>query len=161
MVQSYWQIGHLIVEHEQQGSTRAAYGKKQLQTLSETLGQEFGKGFDASNLRNMRRFYLAFPIQETVSLELGWSHYNALSRLENPDARSWYQQETIVQHWSVRALDRQIEKLYYERLLSSHEKSPVRREAKVLTTLKPGSGRRSATLCFPALINMAEGRDVL
>ncbi|WP_300672566.1 PDDEXK nuclease domain-containing protein [Desulfoluna sp.] len=133
MVQSYWQIGRLIIEHEQQGNTRAAYGKKQLQSLSERLTQEFGKGFDVSNLRNMRRFYQAFPIQETVSLELSWSHYNTLSRLENPDARSWYQQEAINQHWSVRALDRQIEKLYYERLLSSQEKSPVRKEAETKT----------------------------
>jgi len=55
-----WQIGRLIVEHEQQGNSRAAYGKQQLQTLSTQLTDEFGKGFDASNLRNMRRFYLCF-----------------------------------------------------------------------------------------------------
>jgi len=91
MVQSYWQVGHLIVEHEQQGQQRAAYGKQQLQQLSKQLTLEFGKGFDASNLRNMRRFYMAFPIQETVSLKLSWSHYNCLSRIENPKARAWYQ----------------------------------------------------------------------
>jgi len=92
MVQSYWQIGHLIVEHEQQGQQRAVYGKQQLQQLSKQLTAAFGKGFDASNLRNMRRFYMAFPIQETVSLKLSWSHYNCLSRLENEKARAWYQQ---------------------------------------------------------------------
>ncbi len=86
MVRSYWQIGRQIVEHEQQGQQRAAYGKQQLQLLSKQLTSEFGKGFDASNLRNMRRFYMAFPIQETVSLKLSWSHYNCLSRVENPKA---------------------------------------------------------------------------
>lgn len=83
MVQAYWQIGQLIIEVEQQGKTRAAYGKTQLKSLSDKLGSEFGKGFDVTNLRNMRRFHLAFPIRETVSLELSWSHYNALARIEN------------------------------------------------------------------------------
>ena len=95
MVESYWQIGRLIVEHEQNGEARAEYGKQQLQYLSTQLTEQFGKGFDVTNLRNMRRFYLAFPIRETVSLELSWSHYNLLSRLENPLARQWYQQETV------------------------------------------------------------------
>jgi predicted nuclease of restriction endonuclease-like (RecB) superfamily len=136
MVQCYWQIGRLIVEHEQQGQARAAYGKQQLQALSEQLTQQFGKGFDATNLRNMRRFYLTFPIRETVSLELSWSHYNLLTRVENARAREWYQREAIQQHWSVRALDRQISKLYYERLLSSQDKAPVKAEAeqKIATT---------------------------
>jgi len=129
MVQCYWQIGRLIVEHEQQGQARAVYGKQQLQTLSEQLTAEFGKGFDATNLRNMRRFYLTFPIRETVSLELSWSHYNVLARVENTNARTWYQREAIQQHWSVRALDRQISKLYYERLLSSQDKAAVQAEA--------------------------------
>jgi predicted nuclease of restriction endonuclease-like (RecB) superfamily len=129
MVQCYWQIGRLIVEHEQQGQARAAYGKQQLQALSEQLTAEFGKGFDATNLRNMRRFYLTFPIRETLSLELSWSHYNVLTRVENANARSWYQQEAIGQHWSVRALDRQISKLYYKRLLSSQDKAAVQAEA--------------------------------
>jgi predicted nuclease of restriction endonuclease-like (RecB) superfamily len=129
MVQCYWQIGRLIVEHEQQGKARAAYGKQQLQALSEQLTAEFGKGFDATNLRNMRRFYLTFPIRETVSLELSWSHYNVLTRVENANARTWYQREAIQQNWSVRALDRQISKLYYERLLSSRDKAAVQAEA--------------------------------
>ena len=133
MAQTYWHIGRLIVEHEQQGESRAAYGKAQLQTLSQRLTERFGKGFDATNLRNMRRFYQAFPIRETLSLELSWSHYNALARVENPNARSWYMQETITQSWSVRALERQISVLYYERLLSSRERSPVETEAREKT----------------------------
>lgn len=82
MVQTYWQIGRVIVEHEQKGNARAEYGKQQLAYLSASLGKEFGKGFDVTNLRNMRRFYLAFPIQETVSLELSWTHHRTLLRVE-------------------------------------------------------------------------------
>jgi len=129
MVQSYWQIGHLIVEHEQQGNARAAYGKQQIQQLSKQLTAEFGKGFDASNLRNMRSFYLCFPKCDAVSPKLSWTHYRKLMRVENPKARAWYQQEAIEQCWSARALDRQINKLYYERLLSSDHSSSLKREA--------------------------------
>jgi len=130
MVQSYWQIGHLIVEHEQQGQQRAAYGKQQLQQLSKQLTAEFGKGFDASNLRNMRSFYLCFPKCDAVSHKLSWTHYRKLIRIENPKARAWYQQEAIEQRWSARALDRQINKLYYERILSSHDATSIALEAK-------------------------------
>nr|WP_290701185.1 PDDEXK nuclease domain-containing protein [Halomonas sp. UBA3074] len=129
MVQSYWEIGRLIVEHEQQGNRRAEYGKQQLQQLSQQLTERLGKGFDVSNLRNMRRFYQAFPIRETVSLELSWSHYNLLAKVENPSARAWYQQEAAQHSWSVRALERQISTLYYERLLASQDKSLVEAEA--------------------------------
>ncbi|MGP7733634.1 PDDEXK nuclease domain-containing protein [Oceanimonas smirnovii] len=129
MVNSYWHIGQMIVEHEQQGAARAQYGKQQLQQLSAELTERLGKGFDVTNLRNMRAFYQAFPIRETVSLELSWSHYNALSRIENESARRWYQQEAQKQAWSVRALERQISKLYYERLLASQDKTLVETEA--------------------------------
>jgi len=129
MVASYWEIGRLIVEHEQQGRERAVYGQRQLAELSTRLTDLFGKGFDVSNLRNMRRFHLAFPIRETVSPELSWSHYNVLTKVENPSARQWYLREAISQNWSVRALDRQIGVLYYERLLSSKDKALVETEA--------------------------------
>ena len=133
MVVSYWEIGRLIVEHEQQGQARAAYGKRQLAELSAQLTDLFGKGFDASNLRNMRRFYLAFPIREAVPLGLSWTHYNALARVENVSARQWYLQEAISQNWSSRALERQISVLYYERLLASKEKTAVEAEAREKT----------------------------
>ncbi len=135
MVQSYWQIGRLIVEDEQQGESRAEYGKYVLQDLSKRLTETFGKGFDASNLRNMRQFYLAFPICDTVCPELSWSHYRRLIRIENQQARLWYMQEAIEQNWSVRALDRQISVLYYERLLASADKSAVISEATQKTEL--------------------------
>lgn len=130
MVQTYWHIGHLIVEHEQQGQERAEYGKQQLGQLSKRLQSALGKGFDITNLRNMRRFYLAFPIRETVSLELSWSHYNLLARIEKQVSREWYMREAAQQSWSVRALERQIGVLYYERLLASKDKQPVAEEAR-------------------------------
>lgn len=133
MVQSYWHIGRLIVEHEQQGKRRAAYGKQQLSYLSKQLIAQFGKGFDVSNLRRMRSFYQAFPIQDTVCPELSWSHYRKLIAIEHKQARQWYMQEAVAQHWSVRALDRQISMLYYERLLSSQNKEAVTKEAEVKT----------------------------
>ena len=129
MVQSYWHIGRLIVEDEQQGKARAAYGKQQLAQLAEVLSDEFGKGFDARNLRNMRQFYQTFPIWNAVRTELSWTHYRRLIRIENQQARDWYIGESIANHWSARALDRQVSKLYYERLLSSKEKAPLQQEA--------------------------------
>ena len=133
MVQAYWHIGRLIVEREQQGQERAGYGKQQLSQLSRRLQNDFGKGFDITNLRNMRRFFLTFPIRETLSLELSWSHYNLLARLESSQAREWYMQEATEQNWSVRALERQIGVLYYERLLASKDRSLVEHEAQEKT----------------------------
>jgi predicted nuclease of restriction endonuclease-like (RecB) superfamily len=130
MVQSYWEIGRLIVEQEQQGESRAAYGKQQLQQLSQQLTERLGKGFDVGNLRNMRQFYLTFPIHDAVRSELSWTHYRALMRIDNPSARDWYLQEAINQSWSARALERQISTFYYERLLASKEKTLVEQEAK-------------------------------
>ena len=129
MVQTYWNIGRLIVEDELGGKERAEYGKKQLEQIAETLTKEFGKGFDVRNLRYMRQFYQAFPIVNTVRSELSWSHYRRLIRIENKDAREWYMAESIENNWSARALDRQISTLYYERLLSSKEKKPVIEES--------------------------------
>lgn len=130
MVQTYWHIGRLIVEHEQGGDSRAAYGKAQLNSLSRKLTERFGKGFTARNLRNMRAFHLAFPIWHAVRAELSWTHQRILLRVENEAARDWYAQEAIDHSWSSRALERQISVLYYERLLSSQDKQPVASEAK-------------------------------
>jgi len=87
MVQTYWNIGRLIVEDEQSGKERAEYGKKQLEAIAETLTQEFGKGFDARNLRKMRQFYNTFPKWDSVSTKLSWTHYRRLMRIENQKAR--------------------------------------------------------------------------
>ncbi len=129
MVQTYWHVGRLIIDHEQQGQKYASYGRYQLKQLAEQLQSEFGKGFNERNLRRMRSFYQAFPIWAAVRSELSWTHYRILLSIKNQSARSWYLQECIEQNWSARALERQIDKLYYERLLASKDKAPVIQEA--------------------------------
>ena len=138
MVQTYWEIGRLIVEDEQQGQARAEYGKGVLKTLSSALTNEFGKGFDVRNLSNMRSFYQAYPIWNAVRTELSWTHYRTLLKVENEQARQWYINEAIQQAWSARALERQIGVLYYERLLATQAKQqdiqPVLAEGQQKTT---------------------------
>ncbi len=129
MVESYWMIGQTIVEHEQHGETRAAYGKKILKELANRLTADFGKGFDERELRKMRQFYLTFQIRDTLRPELTWSHYRRLISVEDNQARLWYMNEAADGVWSTRQLDRQISSLYYERLLASRDKDPVMREA--------------------------------
>lgn len=141
MLQAYWQIGRLIVEDEQGGKTRAAYGKATLKRLSQQLTTDYGKGFDITNLRNMRRFYLAFEKQDAVRLELSWTHYRTLLRVDSSSARNWYRDEAILQNWSARALERQIGTLYYERLLSSKNKQPVEQEAQQNTQVLAESAK--------------------
>ncbi|MCF4995542.1 DUF1016 family protein [Pseudomonas syringae] len=128
-VQTCWQIGRHIVEFEQQGAQRAGYGKQLLALLAKDLTAQFGKGFDASNLRYMRLFYHAFPIRDALRHELSWTHYRRLLRVESEKARLWYMDECASLNWSSRALDRQIDTLYYERLLLSQDKAGVIEEA--------------------------------
>ena len=130
MVEAYWNIGKKIVEVEQNGETKAKYGSKLISELSKQLTVDFGSGFSARNIRNMRQLYNCFPIWQTVSAKLSWSHYLLILKIENEKAKDYYIQETIASNWSVRALERQINSLYYERLISSHEKQLVIQEAK-------------------------------
>jgi len=128
-VQTCWEIGRHIVEFEQDGSDRAQYGKQLLPALAATLTEEFGKGFDVTNLRHMRGFYLAFPIRDALRRELSWTHYRTLLRADDAKARLWYMNESADQGWSTRALERQIGTLYYERLLASSDRREVEQEA--------------------------------
>ena len=96
MVQTYWHIGRMIVEDEQGGQKRAAYGKQVLPELAKRLTQEFGSGFSAPSLWNYRQFYLCFPILSAVRRELTWTHYKSLLRIENLTAREWYAQEAAL-----------------------------------------------------------------
>ena len=116
MVEAYWNVGREIVE-KQGGKSRAKYGSGLIGSLGVKLSAEFGEGYSAANLFNMRQFYLAFPNFNTLCRELSWSHYRTLMRVENPEARSYYMQESANSRWSVRILRRQIASLYYERLL--------------------------------------------
>jgi predicted nuclease of restriction endonuclease-like (RecB) superfamily len=129
MVLTYWQIGRFIVEDEQAGKNQAEYGASLLKELSERLTSEFGKGFDARNLRNMRQFYLLFPNWYALRTNLNWTHYRSLLKIENEVVRNWYMTEADAESWSTRALERQINSFYYERLLSSQDKKPVVAEA--------------------------------
>ncbi|SHG68868.1 YhcG family protein [Chryseobacterium sp. OV279] len=121
---TYWQIGKLIVEDEQQGKERAEYGKQTLKNLSKRLSLEFGKGFDESNLRNMRSFYQAFPNCDALRHELSWTHYRLVIRLDHTDKMNYYINEAIQNNWNYRDLKRQINSLAYERVLE-HKKSPA------------------------------------
>jgi predicted nuclease of restriction endonuclease-like (RecB) superfamily len=129
-VQTNWHIGQHIVEFEQGGMQRAAYGRRLLPQLGQALSAEFGRGFDATNLRHMRAFYQAFPIRDALRRELSWTHYRLLLRVDSAEARQWYVQEAATQNWGTRALERQIGSLYYERLLLSQDKAAVNAEAK-------------------------------
>lgn len=122
----------IIVEHEQNGSLRAEYGKGVLNRLSSELTEEFGKGFTVTNLKYMRQFYSMFPNGHALRGELTWTHYRLLLRIENDDARIWYMEEAIRAGWSSRQLERQISTLYYDRLLSSRDKTSVKEEANAL-----------------------------
>jgi predicted nuclease of restriction endonuclease-like (RecB) superfamily len=133
MVEAYWNIGKKIVEVEQKGETKAQYGSNLINELSKQLTNEFGKGFTLTNLKMMRQFYNVFPIRHTLCDQLSWSHYRLIMRIENEKARDYYVQESIASSWSVRALERQINSLYYERLISSQENSLVIKEAKEKT----------------------------
>ena len=107
MVYAYYEIGRMIVEEEQHGQNRAAYGKQILQELSKYLTEKFGKGFSTTNLKQMRQFYTVYSqdqISQTLSDQfknlpvvstgrkfyLSWSHYLKLMRIDNIDERHFY-----------------------------------------------------------------------
>ena len=159
LVERNWRIGQRIVEQEQNGASRAEYGKHVIEIASAALTEEFGNGFSETNIRTFRKFFLIFnnleiqqtlsaesnlPKQQTLSDELSshfqkgqtppaqselrllpWSHYERLIRVEDKKAREWYAKEAFEQGWSFRTLNRNINTLYYERLLMSTKKQPV------------------------------------
>ena len=123
LLAAYWNIGRIIVEHEQESKSRAEYGTQALKGLSKTLTDEFGKGFSVSNIQFMRRFYQKYEIQQTVSVKLSWSHYCELLSISDENKRRFYEKETLNSGWSVRELKRQISTSLYERLLLSEGKT--------------------------------------
>ncbi len=135
MVEAYWNIGKSIVE-KQGGETRAEYGAKLLSELSTRMTSDFGKGFTVANLKNMRQFFLTFPNSYTLRSELSWSHYRLLMRVENEQARQFYQDECVKSMWSTRQLERQMNTFFYERLLSSQKKNEVSAEIQTLEPAK-------------------------
>lgn len=128
MVQTYFEIGRLIVEEEQHGNIRAEYGKETLKKLSEKLTANYGKGFSVTNLKQMRDFYLTYQIRQTVSdqFTLSYSHYLFLMRIDNPDERKFYEIEATSSNWSLRELKRQFDSALFERLSLSKDKEKVK-----------------------------------
>jgi len=131
MVQAYWEIGEQIYLACGEND-RAKYGKGLIKYLSEELTKEFGKGFNERNLRNMRQFYLTFPKRNTLCAELSWSHYRLLMRVDNKERRDFYHEEFVKANWSVRQLERQINTMYYDRILASRDKVSVAKEIQQL-----------------------------
>jgi predicted nuclease of restriction endonuclease-like (RecB) superfamily len=128
MTRTYFEIGKLIVEEEQNGKQRAEYGKQLIIDLSKELTTEYGKGFSTTNLKQMRSFYLTYSKGQTVSDEfkLSWSHYLMLMRLDNPDERNFYEIEALENNWSLRELQRQFNSALYERLVLSRDKKGIK-----------------------------------
>ncbi len=128
MTKTYFLIGKRIVEEEQNGNKRVEYGKNLIKTLSEKLTKEFGKGFSETNLKQMKTFYTNYKISQTLSdqFKLSWSHYLILMRMEDTNARNFYEIEAIQNNWSLRELKRQVNSALYERLVLSKDKTEVK-----------------------------------
>jgi predicted nuclease of restriction endonuclease-like (RecB) superfamily len=140
MVDSYWRIGRRIVEEEQGGAARAEYGSQLIRHLARSLGEEFDRGMSVANLRNFRQFYLTFPeVGKHYALrsELSWTHWRLVMRVEDPQARDYYIEETARQGWTSRVLARTIETRSYYRLLQAPEFGlPTHQKPDPLTLLK-------------------------
>ena len=125
---TYWNIGRRIVEEEQSGNTRAAYGKMLIPDLAEKLTSEYGSGYSKRNLAYYRKFYLTFndiEILHTRVQNLNWSHIRRLLSVNSPEAREWYLKTAAEDMWSVKTLDRNISSQYYERRLATQRKGQV------------------------------------
>lgn len=129
-----WKIGREIVEFEQKGKKRGVYGERLIERLSKDMIQRFGRGFSPANLKMMRLLYQKFPIRQTVSDEskaiLSWSHYCELLKIDDPASRSFYEQESVQNNWSVRELKRQINSMLFERLALSKDAKTIAKMAR-------------------------------
>lgn len=142
MVYAYFEIGRLIVEEEQSGGKRAAYGKYVIPELSKYLTEHMGRGFSVTNLKQMRKFYQVYAedqISQTLSdqfsnlpavstrrkFPLSWSHYLKLMRIGNAEQRHFYEIEAAQNHWGLKELQRQFDSALYERLALSRDKDKI------------------------------------
>ncbi|MEM7536019.1 MAG: DUF1016 N-terminal domain-containing protein, partial [Chloroflexota bacterium] len=139
IIKTYWQIGHDIVEYEQQGEARAAYGKALLENLSSDLNQLLGRGFSRSNLVYMRLLYVHYPKSETLSDLLSWSHYIELLKIDDALERSFYEKQAIIERWSVAELKRQRDSALFLRLAMGRDKESILKLASEGPILARGS----------------------
>ena len=125
LVATYWNIGKYIVEFEQQGNAKAKYGTSLLSSLAKLLRMKLGKGYSRPNLNNTRKFYLLYPICQTLSDKLSWSHICELITIDDELERSFYEKECIASRWNVRSLRRQMDSALYLRLAASKDKDGI------------------------------------
>ena len=125
LVITNWEIGRYIVEYEQKGDKRASYGTNLLDRLSRDLTLRHGKGFSRSNVSKMRQLYINFPIVQTLSAQLSWSHYTEILKEEDPLAIRFYTKQCEKERWSVRELKRQMKSCLFQRLALSRDKESV------------------------------------
>jgi len=125
MLRAYWNVGREIVVEEQKGQERAKYGKGLIKDLTLRLTKEYGRGFTETNLKYMRQFYQTFENSHALRDELSWTHYRMLLKVERENARNFYMQEAINGNWSTRQLERQINSLYFDRLLIGNNKKEI------------------------------------
>lgn len=126
----YWEIGKYVVEFEQGGSIKAEYGKALLSNLSKDLSDKYGKGFSRSNLSYMRLLYNKYPICETLSRKLTWSHYFELLKIDDDIARQFYEKQAISEQWTIRELKRQKKSGLFHRLSIGKNKEEILNLAK-------------------------------
>ncbi|MBP6410166.1 MAG: DUF1016 family protein [Pseudarcicella sp.] len=127
MVLTYFEIGRMIVDEEQNGKHRADYGKKIIKSLSERLTKEFGKGFSQRNLEQIRQFYSVYSKTQTLSAEfnISWSHYMKLMRIDDDYERKFYEIESFKNNWSLKELNRQYDSALFTRLALSKDKNEI------------------------------------
>ena len=148
---TFYSIGRWIIEVQQQGESRAKYGKQVIKKLSEAMTEQFGRGFSVDTLENARKFYQIYQnrisetvfrkfaveksetvvriFEESLPFTLPWSHYLQLMRIKNEEERKFYEIEATQSAWSIRTLQRQYNSSLYERIALSREKDEVRRLA--------------------------------
>ncbi len=125
LVNTYWKVGEHIVKYEQGGKQRAEYGSSLLESLSKDLSLIHGKGFSLSNVKRMRQFYKEYPIGATVSHQLSWSHYVELLKIDDKLERGFYEQQSLIENWSIRELKRQKKTSLFLRLAASKNKEEI------------------------------------
>ena len=125
LIETYWEIGRYIVEFEQGGEVKAAYGRGLITNLAKDLIRSLGKGFSRSNVIRFRQFYLLYPKGAALSHLLSWSHIVELIKIEDPLERSFYEKQTTTERWSVRELVRQKDSGLFLRLAISRDREGI------------------------------------